>query len=165
MSDLVSAKLDEIPPVHTLIDAAIRTNKPAHVPLYEIAERCGLVRAGTTTTTPVMSMLRSGAMRLPLDKVTVVADELGIDRRLLFIAQLRDTARGLVVKHDTEAEHKEFAKVWGAIASLLEFTHSEREHPLLLALREVEAEIGHEIKPDDGIVNGFKELLRDQYAL
>ncbi|EOB4971301.1 hypothetical protein [Vibrio fluvialis] len=181
-------KSTEIKPVHELIDSAIITNKPAYVPLHEIAERCGLLRSGSKTVSPVMSMLRNGSMRLPMDKVIVVADELNIDRRVLFTALLRDTIYGLMVKSsnsrakadETEEEKKqrekaeaishrlqvkEFERVWGEIASLMTHTHSESEAPIVEAMREVSEEIGHEIKPDTSLIADFKNLLRDRYAL
>lgn len=177
----------DIKPVHVLIDAAITTNKPVNVPLHEIAERCGLLRSGSKTVSPVMSMLRSGAMRLPMDKVMVVADELNIDRRVLFISLLRDTIFGLTVKADVpkvkedetpeeredrkaaeisrRLQVKEFERVWSDVASILAYTHSEHEEPFLAAIREVEEEVGHKIKPDSATISDFKNLLRDQYAL
>lgn len=177
----------DIKPVHVLIDAAITTSKPVNVPLHEIAERCGLLRSGSKTVSPVMSMLRSGAMRLPMDKVMVVADELNIDRRVLFTSLLRDTIFGLIVKADVpkikedetpeeredrkaaeisrRLQIKEFERVWADVASIMAFTHSEREEPFLAAIREVEEEVGHEIQPSASVISDFKNLLRDQYSL
>ncbi|EGR3221668.1 hypothetical protein N7I40_004039 [Vibrio parahaemolyticus] len=166
MSDLSSvSKLDEIKPVHTLIDAAVSTNKPAYVTLTELAQRCGFHRPGSKHASPAISMLRKGTMRLPLDKVAIVADELGIDRRVLFISLLRDTVRGLIVKKETEEEFKEFNRVWEGIASLVAYTHTKEEDAFVQALREVQEEVGHDIKPDASTINSFKEMLRDQYAL
>ena len=177
--------------VHTLIDAAISTNKPTNVPLYEIAQRCGLSRPNSKKATPVMSMLRKGSMRLPIDKVIVVADELGIDRRTLFMAQLRDSVFTLVVKTSIpsipdpkireespkEIELRKTATVINAherrsakstledLESMFSSTHEEHESPLLEAFREVEGEIGHKIALDSSIIDNFKNLLRDQYSL
>lgn len=181
-------KFNDILPVHALIDAAIRTNKPTHVSLHEIAERCGLIRPNSKVASSVMSMLRSGSMRLPLDKIVPVADELGIDRRTLFISQIRDSIYRLVVKTtfpeppegaETDEEkatrkaaqvahslqYKEFTVAWGTITTLFANTHTERESPILTAFHEVEAEIGHRIEFDSDIVEGFKSMLREQYGL
>ena len=188
MSKFVNLKkLNYIPPVHKLIDNAIVDNKPADMPLYELATRCGLTRPGRQAT-PIMSMLRAGTMRLPIDKVIVVADELNIDRRELFISYLRGAVYSSIMKcdmpkesedHETEKEREarevaektfklqflRYEKTWDSLASLLVFNYSEREEPFVTAFREVEEEVGHEITLDDAMVEDFKELLRNQYAI
>lgn len=174
-------EFNEIPPVYTLIDAAIRTNKPLHISLHKMAERCGLIRPNSKVPSPAMSMLRSGSMRLPLDKIVSVADELSIDRRTLFFSQIRDSIYKLVVKteipelaegietDDEQAirkaaeiahsrEYKEFTVAFGGLLSLF-------ESPILTALHEVEGEVGHRIELDREIIESFKDLLREQYAL
>lgn len=182
-------RLDTIPPVHTLIDSAIRSSKPVNVSLHEIAERCGFKGSSSKTASPTMSMLRSGSMRLPMNKIIVVADELGIDRRKLFTSQLRDSIFNLIVKVDIPsvprtgtqtaeeklnhesaiitraAQKREFASTWASISELISNTHSPKEAPLIKALREVEEELGQDISLDSVMVEQFKNMVRDQYAL
>lgn len=174
-------KINDIPPVYKLIDSAIRTNKPPHVSLNQIVGQCGLSNPNNKVPSSVMSMLRSGSMRLPLNKIIPVADALGINRRTLFISQIRDSIYNLIVKtkvpdvpecietddektfrkaveitHDIE--YKEFTMTLEALVSLF-------ESPLLTALFEIEEEVGHRIELDSIIIENFKNQLRDQYAL
>lgn len=178
----------KIPPVNELIDSAIE-RKSAYVTLQELAMRCGLLRANSKNASPVFSMLRTGSMRLPMNKLIPVADVLNIDRRKLFTANLRDSIYNLTVKtevpkipddrEETEKEKaareaavvtrrqqlKDFDETWREMASLIALTHTEQEDEFLQAIREVEEEVGCKIEPDADTIKQFKSLLRDQYSL
>ncbi|GAL23062.1 hypothetical protein JCM19235_1363 [Vibrio maritimus] len=157
--------LGDIPPVHQLIDKGLDTAKAKGLSLNEIARMCGMIKPNSKSASPIFSMLRRGTMRLPLDRVIAVADNLNIDRRLLLISQLRDSLQLTIVKTDSPSEKAEFERVWKAVSAILMYTHTESEALLVNAIREVEQELDQKIEPDEETIGQFKELLRDQYAL
>ncbi len=151
--------------VADLITKSVDSARNKGATLHELAERCNLVRPNSKTSSPVISMLKSGNMRLPVDKIPFVSEGLGIDMNDLIYAFLRESVEAVSMRLGETDGPKNYERSWGKMSKSLKNNYRRREEPMIKIFREMEKEIGYELQIDDDFAEKLRELIRNYYTL